>query len=183
AALGRDGYVLAPDGAVSFAPEVAAGAVAAGIDPRSAEMELAGRAEEVHGLARDFEAIDRQLAQRLTDLAAAHRPPEVGREGTTPSFDQVPGTGTPPAQAREWWDGLDSRAQADLLATMPARIGALDGLPAAVRDQGNTAALGATIRTLPAGALRDEALALQRVLADNPRSSLLSVTRRGGRMT
>src|SRR5699024_12041754 len=91
------------------------------------------------------------------------------REGTTPSLDRVPGTGTPPAQAREWWDGLDSRAQADLLATMPARIGALDGLPAAVRDQGNTAALGATIRTLPAGALRDEALALQGGLGGHPR--------------
>src|SRR5699024_1834990 len=163
------------------APDVAAGAIAAGVDPRAAELELAGRAEEVHGLARDFESADRALAERLTDLAAAHRPPEVRTGQSTPSFDQVPSTGTPPEEARAWWAGLDARARADRLATTPARIGALDGLPATVRDQGNTAALNATIRTLSPGPLREEALALQRVLADDPRTSLLSVTRRGAR--
>ncbi|MCO7220880.1 alpha/beta hydrolase, partial [Klenkia sp. PcliD-1-E] len=50
-------------------------------------------------------------------------------------------------QAAAWWDGLTPAARSAAVATDPAALGALDGLPAAVRDEAN--------RLLLAGALAD----------------------------
>ncbi|MEV6932198.1 alpha/beta hydrolase [Dactylosporangium sp. NPDC051485] len=49
----------------------------------------------------------------------------------------VPAAGTNPADAKAWWDGLAPDDRALYLAAYPDRVGALDGLPANVRDDAN----------------------------------------------
>ncbi|WP_049571938.1 alpha/beta hydrolase [Streptomyces sp. SBT349] len=50
-----------------------------------------------------------------------------------------------PERAARWWSGLSDMDQDLLLASYPAEIGALDGLPAETRDQANRAALQAQL--------------------------------------
>ncbi|WP_159037288.1 alpha/beta hydrolase [Streptomyces specialis] len=52
-----------------------------------------------------------------------------------------PPNGLSPQENRAWWDGLTTREKDFCLALHPAEIGALDGLPAEVRDMGNRAVL------------------------------------------
>lgn len=58
----------------------------------------------------------------------------LGFGGSLPS---TPAAGTTPADVNTWWKGLSSDQQATLLAADPAGIGALDGVPADVRDTAN----------------------------------------------
>ncbi|RKN08617.1 alpha/beta hydrolase [Streptomyces radicis] len=52
----------------------------------------------------------------------------------------IPGGGSP-ERNREWWDGLSERDRDAYLALHPERIGALDGLPAEIRDMANRGVL------------------------------------------
>ncbi|MFD8967646.1 hypothetical protein ACFV0C_22065 [Streptomyces sp. NPDC059568] len=49
--------------------------------------------------------------------------------------------GTDPQRAAAWWSGLDEEEQHICLAAFPDRLGTLDGLPSAARDQANRTVL------------------------------------------
>nr|WP_202447563.1 alpha/beta hydrolase [Streptomyces sp. SID5468] len=55
-------------------------------------------------------------------------------------LDAIPSTNDPKANA-QWWNDLGPERQQEYLALYPDRIGALDGLPAAVRDRANRVVL------------------------------------------
>ncbi|MDD7920429.1 alpha/beta hydrolase [Actinomycetospora callitridis] len=85
------------------------------------------------------EAVDAALAAALD--GAGHTPAGPPPTGVT-------GTGGPdPGEVARWWAGLDPDARAALERERPSLVGALDGLPAAVRDRAN--------RVLLAGAQED----------------------------
>ncbi|MFC8917915.1 alpha/beta hydrolase [Streptomyces sp. NPDC057116] len=75
------------------------------------------------------------------------------------------------AQNAEWWKGLSPEEQATHLSLNSAAVGAMDGLPATVRDEANRAVL------------RDEhssaAIALQKHLAGEPKRLEMKYTLRG----
>ncbi|MCK2239807.1 MULTISPECIES: alpha/beta hydrolase [unclassified Crossiella] len=84
------------------------------------------------------------------EAAAALRRLTQDATGVTPGQDfavcttltaAVPAHGTAPAQVKQWWDSLSIADRETLLATDGARIGALDGIPAAVRDRANRVVL------------------------------------------
>lgn len=62
----------------------------------------------------------------------------LGLGGSLPS---TPAAGTSPADVTKWWNGLSSDQQSALLASEPSRIGAMDGVPATVRDAANRTVL------------------------------------------
>ncbi|MEV7424485.1 alpha/beta hydrolase [Streptomyces sp. NPDC091212] len=49
-----------------------------------------------------------------------------------------------PEDNAEWWTNLSAQEKADYLAMFPAQVGALDGLPAEVRDEANRTVLDVT---------------------------------------
>jgi pimeloyl-ACP methyl ester carboxylesterase len=49
--------------------------------------------------------------------------------------------GMSPQENRDWWNALDPTEEEVLIALFPAEIGAMDGLPAEVRDQANRGVL------------------------------------------
>ncbi|MFD3922402.1 alpha/beta hydrolase [Streptomyces sp. NPDC058595] len=61
-------------------------------------------------------------------------------QGYLDSLPQAPKDGTPAANA-EWWKKLGPEEQAAWLALRPDMVGALDGLPATVRDEANRVVL------------------------------------------
>ncbi|MFD1832968.1 alpha/beta hydrolase [Streptomyces desertarenae] len=65
----------------------------------------------------------REDAQRVADFMGLE-------EGSVPDSER-------PGKNAEWWNGLDDSEKRVYLAALPDRIGALDGLPATVRDQAN----------------------------------------------
>ncbi|MGW3293598.1 alpha/beta hydrolase [Streptomyces xiamenensis] len=56
------------------------------------------------------------------------------------SVDDIP-AGAPARENAAWWDALSEREQETYLALFPAVVGALDGLPALVRDRANRGVL------------------------------------------
>ncbi|MEW2381227.1 alpha/beta hydrolase [Micromonospora sp. NPDC047707] len=82
-------------------------------------------------------AADRDAAGRLAELAGAAAsgwvgPPPPGR----------PGADSTPAAVRAWWAGLSPAQRRWLVAYEPQRVGRLDGVPVAARDQANRLLLG-----------------------------------------
>ncbi|MFH8554427.1 alpha/beta hydrolase [Streptomyces celluloflavus] len=57
--------------------------------------------------------------------------------------DDIP-KGKSPAENVKWWRSLSSEEQADYVSLFPAAMGALDGLPSAVRDDANRIVLDET---------------------------------------
>jgi hypothetical protein len=108
-----------------------------GPKPDAADVAIAaGTERRIVAALRLAEAADTEAAGRLRALLpglAAHSP------ATVP--DRVPPPSSPPAQVRQWWDGLTEAQRRWLLIHEPARLGALDGVPAAARDQANRVAL------------------------------------------
>ncbi|MGO1049740.1 alpha/beta hydrolase [Crossiella sp. CA198] len=77
----------------------------------------------------------RRITQEATGMAPG------GIQVCTPVSGTVPAAGTSPAEVKRWWDGLSIADRESLLATDGARIGALDGIPAVVRDRANRVVL------------------------------------------
>jgi alpha/beta hydrolase family protein len=75
---------------------------------------------------------DGTTAQRLDRSVTA----EAGLAASAPG-PQRPPCGAPPAAVHRWWAGLAPAQQLWLLATEPATVAALDGVPAADRDAAN----------------------------------------------
>lgn len=74
---------------------------------------------------KDMAGVDKDAASYLSHLKP---PPEQGK----------------PQDNADWWRSLSPQDQADYLAAYPDRIGALDGLPATVRDEANRTVLAET---------------------------------------
>ena len=49
-----------------------------------------------------------------------------------------------PAHNKDWWKGLSEQERNDYVAMYPASVGALDGIPASVRDGANRVVLAET---------------------------------------
>lgn len=67
---------------------------------------------------------------------------------SVPRAALLPEPGSPPAEVARWWNTLDDTARTALLAEHPDRIGALDGVPATVRDLANRELLDVERRRL-----------------------------------
>ena len=79
--------------------------------------------------ANDYSSLDTMVSDSFASL---------GLGGTLPS---TPTAGTSPADVNKWWSGLSSDQQAALVASDPAKIGAMDGVPDTVRDGANRTVL------------------------------------------
>ncbi|MEV4463329.1 alpha/beta hydrolase [Micromonospora echinofusca] len=131
-ATARPGTGRADTGAAGAGPAEAGAAI-------RAALELAGTA-------------DREAAARLDALADGARVPwaDVPPPGR-------PAPGADPATVRAWWAGLTPAQRRWLVAYEPGRVGRLDGVPVAARDQANRLLLGAR---------REELLAARRRLLE-----------------
>ncbi|MFI6153573.1 alpha/beta hydrolase [Kitasatospora sp. NPDC051170] len=65
---------------------------------------------------------------------------------------------TDPQKAAAWWKTLTPDQQADFIALHPGRIGAMDGLPSAVRDEANRLSLDQQLDKSEAGHARESNL-------------------------
>ncbi|MEV4480774.1 alpha/beta hydrolase [Micromonospora coxensis] len=172
----------------------AGGPVVAGAGGPAGPAEVARVAAAVREALALADAADREAAARLDELAAAGRtgwvaPPPPGR----------PAAGAAPASVRAWWAGLTPAQRRWLVLHEPGRVGRLDGVPVAARDQANRLlladrreALSADLRALSAGPgdraarRRVEAtlaeldgLAARLAVAGPPRAYLLGLDERG----
>jgi hypothetical protein len=64
-----------------------------------------------------------------------------GTLGIGGTLASVPAGGTSPADVNKWWNGLSTDQRALLTTTDASRIGAMDGIPADVRDAANRSVL------------------------------------------
>lgn len=90
-------------------------------------------------VARDLgrEADQQRRASSATGTGGLGSSAGVPGAGRSESGSGVPAAGTPPDQVVRWWASLSPSEQAELSARSPERLGGLDGLPAAARDQAN----------------------------------------------
>ncbi|MFI7428592.1 alpha/beta hydrolase [Micromonospora sp. NPDC049836] len=89
-------------------------------------------AAEVRGALALAGAADREAAGRLTGLATAA---VTGWVSVPPAWRPPPGA--TPAEVSRWWSGLTPAERRWLVRHEPARVGGLDGVPVAARDQAN----------------------------------------------
>jgi hypothetical protein len=64
--------------------------------------------------------------------------------GSTPVDPPLP-VGAPPAAVAGWWASLSAAEQREVIALLPAAVGALDGVPAWARDRANRTVLAAAL--------------------------------------
>ncbi|WNM42680.1 alpha/beta hydrolase [Micromonospora halotolerans] len=77
-------------------------------------------------------AADREAAGRLAELATAA---VTGWVSVPPAWRPPPGAG--PIEVGRWWAGLTPAERRWLVSREPDRVGRLDGVPVAARDQAN----------------------------------------------
>ncbi len=132
-------FLISADGAVSFNLPLAVGLAVA---PAVAAPLLMAQAE----------AIAAEIGEVLTDAAASDAravaalraiTPDVSGLGEAASRRSIPPVGTPPAQVKEWFDGMDEAEREAMLFAHPELLGALDGVPAVYRDRANRVVLAA----------------------------------------
>ncbi|MET7968002.1 alpha/beta hydrolase [Micromonospora sp. NPDC005305] len=87
---------------------------------------------EVRGALALAGAADREAAGRLAELTTAA---VTGWVSAPPAWRPPPGAG--PAEVSRWWAGLTPAERRWLVSREPDRVGRLDGLPVAARDQAN----------------------------------------------
>jgi hypothetical protein len=123
------GIRIGPDGGVT----------PAGADPEFARHAVADFRRQVAEVTAEGARLDAEAVRRLADDA----PWPPGQTRTFVPRASVPEPGTDPGMVHRWWQQLDPAQQRYLLATHPALIGALDGVPAAARDRANRTLLSA----------------------------------------
>ncbi|MGW0522148.1 alpha/beta hydrolase [Crossiella sp. NPDC003009] len=131
--VASDGLVV--DGAVVVATPMPPGA------PNRAQL-CADLTTSVRDILRQAATVDAEAAaalRRITQESTGMAP--GGIQVCTPASATIPAAGTSPAEVKRWWDGLSIADRESLLATDGARIGALDGVPAVVRDRANRVVL------------------------------------------
>ncbi|AZS72621.1 hypothetical protein DDE74_18050 [Streptomyces lydicus] len=86
----------------------------------------------------DLEVTDSDWADAQRDMSALRK-----SAGKYLQRDDIP-KGKSPAENTKWWQGLSPEEQDEYSSLFPAEIGALDGLPAPVRDEANRTVLDET---------------------------------------
>ncbi|MFE9954486.1 hypothetical protein [Micromonospora sp. NPDC005299] len=87
---------------------------------------------EIRGALALAGAADREAADRLAELTTAA---VTGWVSVPPAGRPSPGAG--PAEVSRWWAGLTPAERRWLVSREPDRVGRLDGVPVAARDQAN----------------------------------------------
>ncbi|MFF1481093.1 alpha/beta hydrolase [Streptomyces sp. NPDC058301] len=126
-----------------------------GGDPNKAKAE--DIAERIAGAVRDAHEIDGRYAgvlRRLKAPAGLDVTNEMLVDAAADTKDVqknakfLPESGIPkgksPADNKKWWDGLSQEERDEYATLYPAAVGALDGLPATVRDDSNRMVLAET---------------------------------------
>jgi hypothetical protein len=80
-------------------------------------------------LLETFDAVDQATASALT-TAAPQAPPRA-------SGPKIPDPGADPQQVNQWWESLSPQERQGLADEAPERIGNLNGIPVAIRDDAN----------------------------------------------
>ncbi|GAB2924798.1 alpha/beta hydrolase [Streptomyces mayteni] len=108
-------------------------------------------ASRIADILREADAADAEYARALAELettddltvtramwsdAAADTAAVTGAMDDVLTASRIP-DGLTAAENRDWWAGLETRERDALLALFPEHVGALDGLPAEVRDTAN----------------------------------------------
>ncbi|MFI1103650.1 alpha/beta hydrolase [Streptomyces melanogenes] len=126
-----------------------------GGDPNKAKAE--DIAERIAGAVRDANEIDGRYAgvlrrlkspagldvtnEMLVDAAADTK--DVQKNAKFLPESNIP-KGKSPADNKKWWDGLSQEERDEYATLYPAAVGALDGVPATVRDDANRMVLAET---------------------------------------
>ncbi|MEV7126563.1 alpha/beta hydrolase [Streptomyces sp. NPDC093260] len=155
---GEDGKV--PEGGtVSGLTDATASAVgrqAANVDPNPNHRLAQDYADQIAGALKEATEADEKWAPKVRALTAdddltvsdkdwadastdSSGVSEAGKKYLD-SLPQPPEDGGPKANA-EWWKGLSAQEQAAWISMRPDSVGALDGLPATVRDEANRTVL------------------------------------------
>lgn len=126
-----------------------------GGDPNKAKAEEI--AEQIAGAVRDANEIDGRYAgvlRRLKSPAGLDVTNEMLVDAAADTKDVqknakfLPESGIPkgksPADNKKWWDGLSQEERDEYATLYPATVGALDGVPATVRDDSNRMVLAET---------------------------------------
>lgn len=127
------GWQFQPDGTV-----VAQGLGVGSVPMANLEPEAARLQDAIRGVIDETIRADGDIAnalRRLTAQAAGLAPPD--QQTTAAAATAVPPRGTSPAEVKTWWDSLSPIQRESLLFTHAAEIGAMDGVPAVVRDRAN----------------------------------------------
>ena len=129
---------------------------AASVDPNPGHGRALEVARRVAALVAQASEVDERWARRLraleaddelcvsaADWADTRRDTGVVRAGAKRYLDSMPAMPTQagPGAVAAWWRGLSAVERADVVAMYPAEVGALDGVPAAVRDEANRVVL------------------------------------------
>jgi hypothetical protein len=129
---------------------------AAGLDPNPYALPAQEIADRIAVVLREATAADEKWAPALRALKADDDLTVSARDWSDTStdaggvrgaadayLDSLPGLprDATPAEAAAWWKGLSEEERATQLALYPAAVGALDGLPAEVRDEANRTVL------------------------------------------
>lgn len=154
-----NGFRIAPDGTVTDVAHTVVPADQAEDYQRgrqALQTELVDRLEQV--LRRATE-IDTQLADVLARAAAEQIDDGTGESlfgaaVTAHGAGGLTASAPPPdgsvADNAGWWDALSDAEQDDIIARHPDRVGNLDGIPAAVRDEANRTRLDAELSRIDA---------------------------------
>ncbi|RLL69033.1 alpha/beta hydrolase [Streptomyces sp. Z26] len=124
-------------------------------DPEAKRVEAQTFADRIGRALADAAEADERWAPKLrrlkaqndltvsaADWADVHGDQGAVQKVATPYLDEsdIP-RGRDPEDNAAWWKGLSAQEQADYVSLYPASVGALDGVPADVRDEANRAVL------------------------------------------
>lgn len=135
AALGRQAGALDPNPAHRRAQDIADRIAAALQDATEADEKWAPKLRALKA--------DDDLTVSAGDWTDAKKDTEGVLEGAAGYLDSLPhppAHGTP-AENAAWWTSLTDTQRADYLSVHPETVGALDGVPAGVRDEANRTVL------------------------------------------
>ncbi|MFJ6140566.1 alpha/beta hydrolase [Kitasatospora sp. NPDC092286] len=187
------GLVVSAEGVVSLPP--AAPGDRNDPDAQAARRDLAGLGagyqERIDRALKDAQAASDQgntaLGRLGADILDGKRATGAMAETRTDAADvmkdlgladaYVP-DGKDPQKTAEWWKGLTADQQQTYLALNAARIGALDGLPATVRDEANRLVLDQKLDALQAGS--PASLGLDQTTYDKRRKALAEIKKKLG---
>lgn len=88
-----------------------------------------------------YQDLDRELGQVAEELRQAVPQAYASTSGAAPPVMSLPPAGANPQTVTTWWEGLSQEQRQAYINAYPQNVGALDGIPAADRDQANRAYL------------------------------------------